>query len=75
MSEEKKARTVEDCGREYGQLCQKAGHSYYQAKALERDLGLIFDQMLELNLEAAKLSLAAQAAAPAEAPKVEVVSE
>lgn len=67
MSEEKKARSVEDIRQEYSNLCTKAGHIQYQLKVWKDDLDLLNDQLKELNLEAAKAAQAEQAAKDAAA--------
>lgn len=51
---EKKARSVEEIKQEYSSLCAQAGHLQYQVFTLGKDLGLLNDQLRELNFEAAK---------------------
>lgn len=49
---EKAERKVEDIHAEYSQLCAKAGHLQYQIHVLTKDLGLLNEQLMNLNFEA-----------------------
>ncbi len=63
-------RTLDDCQKQYQNLCLQAGHIQYQIDALSKDLRLINDTLRDVNLEAKKLQDAAKAA---EAPAAEAV--
>lgn len=69
MSTEKKERTVEEIQQEYTQLCAKAGHLQYSISALKTDLGLVNEQLRDLNLEASR----AASKKSEEAPKLVAV--
>lgn len=69
MSEQAK-RSLEDIQKDYQSLCLKAGHIQYQIYVHTSDLGLLNDQIKDLNFEAAKLH---SAQAPATEPVVEAV--
>lgn len=70
-------RSQEELTAQYGRLCQKAGNLNYQIVAIQKDLDLVNEQLLELNLEAAANNKADQeaASAAAEAAATPVVSE
>lgn len=59
------ARKIEDIQGEYQQGCIKAGHIQYQIFCLQDDLDLLNSTFRDLNLEAATVK-AAQEAAPQE---------
>ncbi len=76
MSEEKKPkRTKEEVSREYSNLAFKAGNIQYQIHALKRDLSLLNDSMLSLNLEYPQADEAPQPVEIVEAPKDEPKQE
>lgn len=53
MSDNK--RTFETIQTEYEQLALRAGHTQYQVYALTKDLGVLNDQMRDLNFEGARI--------------------
>ncbi len=55
---ENKPRTIEDVQSEYSQACAKAGHLGYQIETLKKDLEKTYEVLMDLNLEAAKISAA-----------------
>lgn len=64
---DKKHRPLEEIQNQYAELSFKAGTLQYQVFTLGKDLGLINDQMRDLNFEAAA-ALAAEPAVSEEAP-------
>ena len=62
MAEEaqKKERTVQDIQQEYTQLCAKLGHLAYSKHTIEKDIGLVNQTLMDLNIEAAQVSAKAQ---------------
>lgn len=55
MSESPKSRTLAEVQQEYANMCYKYGHLLAQSKAFAADAELVFEQLKELNFEAAKV--------------------
>lgn len=65
MSEPKKHRAISEIEQDYANLCAKAGSIQYQIHVAERDLGLLNEQLKDLNLEAAATKTAEKEASNA----------
>lgn len=50
---QKQERTISDIQNQYSVTCAKAGQLQYQIHTLNKELGLINEQLRDLNLEAA----------------------
>lgn len=48
-------RTLAEVHQEYANICSKYGNLVYQSKVFSDDAALLFEQLKELNFEAARI--------------------
>lgn len=74
MTEKKAPRPISEIQNEYQALASRAGFLQYQIYHFTRDLGLVNEQMRDLNFEAAEASRQASEAPKAETEEKKEVS-